>query len=79
MEGREHQGYTAALATMLTRGCEGLDRGAFAHDCDRRGANIQVYPSRDFFTIEVWILPEDLEWAIVTLERMLWLKTCSSL
>ena len=73
MEGREHQGYTAALATMLTRGCEGLDRGAFAHDCDRRGANIQVYPSRDFFTIEVWILPEDLEWAIVTLERMLWL------
>jgi zinc protease len=65
-------GYLSALGTMLTRGCGELDRGAFAHDCDRRGANIQVYPSRDFFTVEVWILPEDLEWALTTLEQMLW-------
>jgi zinc protease len=71
-EGPGELGFGAALGTMLTRGCNGLDRGAFAHDCDRRGANIQVYPSRDFFTVEVWILPEDLEWALKTLESMLW-------
>lgn len=71
-EGADEQGYLALLGTLLTRGCGSLDRGAFARDCDQRGANIQVYPSRDFFTIEVWILPEDLEWALETLENMIW-------
>lgn len=65
-------GYLTLLGTMIARGSGKLDRGAFAHDCDSRGANVQVYPSRDFFTIEVWVLPEDLEWALETIENMLW-------
>lgn len=71
-ESVHQQGYLNALATLLSRGCGELDRGAFATDVDRRGANIQVYPSRDFFTLEIWVLPEDLEWALITLDLMLW-------
>ncbi|MCA9775627.1 MAG: insulinase family protein [Candidatus Eremiobacteraeota bacterium] len=71
-EGAAELGYLNLLGTMISRGCGKLDRGAFANDCDSRGANVQVYPSRDFFTLEVWVLPEDLEWALETMENMLW-------
>lgn len=65
-------GYFSLLSTLLTRGAGGLSRREFAQDCDRRGANVSVYPGRDHLTLELWVLPEDLAWGLTTLERMVW-------
>lgn len=65
-------GYLSLLSTLFSRGCGDLDRAAFATDCDRRGANLQFYPGRDFLTFEFWVLPEDLSWALETFRKMVW-------
>ena len=65
-------GYFSLLGTLLGRGCGKLSRAEFAEDCDRRGANVNIYPGRDYLTIEIWILPNDLEWALQTLINMVW-------
>lgn len=65
-------GYFSLLSTLLSRGAGTLDRQAFAQDCDRRGANVSVYPGRDYLTLEFWVLPDDVSWALNTMERMLW-------
>lgn len=67
----EH-GYFSLLSTLMGRGCGGRDRVEFASDCDSRGANINIYPGRDFLTLEGWVLPQDLEWALHTLAEMVW-------
>jgi zinc protease len=65
-------GYLSLLSTLLTRGCGKLGRAAFAEDCDRRGANVNVYPGRDHVTLEFWVLPEDFFWAVQTMYQMVW-------
>jgi zinc protease len=65
-------GYLALLGTLLGRGCGAQGRSEFAFECDRRGANIGVYPGRDFLTLEAWVLPQDLPWALQTLATMVW-------
>ena len=67
----EH-GYFSLLGTMLGRGCGNLDRSEFARDCDSRGANVNIYPGRDFLTLEMWVLPSELPWALKTLRNMVW-------
>lgn len=65
-------GYFSLLGTLLGRGCGGLDRAEFARACDSRGAHVNIYPGRDYLTLEFWILPHDLDWAIRTLVDMIW-------
>lgn len=65
-------GYFNLLGTLLGRGCGTRDRVRFAQDCDSRGANVNIFPGRDFLTIEAWVLPQDLEWALNTFAEMIW-------
>jgi len=59
----------------MSRGCGPFSRGEFASECDGRGLSIEVYPGRDFLTLELWCLPEDLEWGVGTLVQMVWETT----
>lgn len=72
LEQVDQLGYFSLLGTMLSRGCGELDRAAFAEDCDKRGANVNIYPGRDYLTIEIWALPSDLEWALRLIVSMIW-------
>lgn len=65
-------GLFSLLATLCGRGCGPWDRAEFARETDGRGANLQFYPGRDFFTLEFWVLPGDLMWALSVLRRVVW-------
>lgn len=65
-------GYFSLLSTLMGRGCGDRDRASFASDCDSRGANINIYPGRDFLTLEGWVLPQDLNWILNTFAEMVW-------
>lgn len=71
-EGLEEHGYYSLLGTLMGRGCGDRTRAEFAEDCDSRGANVNIYPGRDFLTIEAWVLPQDLAWGLTTLAEMVW-------
>jgi zinc protease len=63
-EGPGEEGYAELLATVLCRGAGPWDRQEFALECDRHGASLQVFASRDLFMLELSLLPEDLRWGI---------------
>lgn len=71
LERSTERGLVSLLGTLLTRGCGELSREQFARDIDSRGADLSVYPARDSFTVEMTVLPEDLQWALETMARML--------
>lgn len=58
------EGYAELLATVMCRGAGPWDRQAFAFECDRHGASLQVFASRDMFMLELSVLPEDLDWGL---------------
>ena len=72
LEKEGEYGFFSLMSSLLSRGCGALNRKDFAFDCDRRGADINHYPGRDFLTLECWVLPRDLRWALQTLHNMLW-------
>ncbi len=65
------EGSRFLLATLLGRGCGAWDRRQFAVECDRRGASLEFFAGRDTFTIEISILPDDLDWAVQVLGTLL--------
>ena len=58
------EGYAELLATAMCRGAGPWDRQAFAFECDRHGASLQVFAGRDMFMLELSVLPEDLDWGL---------------
>jgi zinc protease len=69
-ENPEEEGYAELLATVLCRGAGPWNRQQFALECDRHGAALQVFASRDLFMLELSVLPEDLRWGLELLGFM---------
>lgn len=70
-EGLGEEGYSELLGTLLCRGAGPWGRRDFALECDRHGANLDVFASRDLFVLELSVLPIDLEWGLGLLAAML--------
>ncbi len=70
-EAAGEEGYSELLGTLLCRGAGRWDRRAFALECDRHGANLDVFASRDLFVLELSVLPDDLDWGVGLLAAML--------
>lgn len=65
------EGLSSLIGTLLGRGAGSLNREQFATEVDSRGADLEIFPARDNFSIELTVLPEDLRWGLELLARML--------